>query len=67
VDLSDPSSVEAVVAGARRVGTPSILVNAAGVYGPLELIKDSEPHEWIGTLMVNMVSHYLTAGPSSPG
>jgi NAD(P)-dependent dehydrogenase (short-subunit alcohol dehydrogenase family) len=60
VDLSDPSSVEAVVAGARRVGAPSILVNAAGVYGPLELIKDSEPREWIGTLMVNMVSHYLT-------
>ncbi|MFZ0600460.1 MAG: SDR family oxidoreductase [Roseiarcus sp.] len=59
-DLSDPSSLDAVVAAATRAGAPSILVNAAGVYGPLELIKDSEPSEWIGTLMVNMVSHYLT-------
>jgi NAD(P)-dependent dehydrogenase (short-subunit alcohol dehydrogenase family) len=59
-DLSDPRSIDKVVAGASRIGAPSILVNAAGVYGPLELIKDSEPREWIGTLMVNMVSHYLT-------
>ena len=42
-DLSDPSSLDAVVAAASRAGAPSILVNAAGVYGPLELIKDSEP------------------------
>ena len=59
-DLSDPRSLDAVVAGASRVGPPSILVNAAGVYGPLQLIKDSDPREWIDTLMVNMVSHYLT-------
>ena len=59
-DLSDPRSIDKIVAGASRIGAPSILVNAAGIYGPLELIKDSEPHEWIGTLMVNMVSHYLT-------
>ena len=64
-DLSDPSSLDAVVAAAIRAGAPSILVNAAGVYGPLELIKDSEPSEWIGTLMVNMVSHYPTAARSS--
>jgi NAD(P)-dependent dehydrogenase (short-subunit alcohol dehydrogenase family) len=59
-DLSDPRSIDAAAAGAGRVGAPSILVNAAGVYGPLQLIKDSEPREWIRTLMVNMVSHYLT-------
>ena len=59
-DLSDPRSLDAVVAGAARVGQPSILVNAAGVYGPLQLIKDSDPREWIETLMINMVSHYLT-------
>jgi NAD(P)-dependent dehydrogenase (short-subunit alcohol dehydrogenase family) len=59
-DLSDARSIDKVEAGASRVGAPSILINAAGVYGPLELIKDSDPGEWIQTLMVNMVSHYLT-------
>ncbi len=59
-DLSDPRSLDAVVAGAHRVGVPSILVNAAGVFGPLQLIKDSDPREWTETLMINMISHYLT-------
>jgi NAD(P)-dependent dehydrogenase (short-subunit alcohol dehydrogenase family) len=59
-DLSDPRSLEAVVAGASGVGVPSILVNAAGVFGPIQLVKDSDPREWIETLMINMVSHYLT-------
>ena len=59
-DLRDPRSVDAVVKGAGRVGVPSILVNAAGVFGPIQLIKDSDPREWIETLMINMVSDYLT-------
>jgi NAD(P)-dependent dehydrogenase (short-subunit alcohol dehydrogenase family) len=60
-NLSDPRSLDVVVAAVNRVGTPSILVNAAGVFGPIQLIKDSDPHEWIDTLMINMVSHYLTS------
>jgi NAD(P)-dependent dehydrogenase (short-subunit alcohol dehydrogenase family) len=60
-NLSDPRSLEVVVAAADRVGPPSILINAAGTYGPLQLIKDTDPREWIETLMINMVSHYLTS------
>ena len=60
-DLSDPRSLDDVVAAANRVGPPAILVNAAGTFGPIQLIKDSDPHEWIETLMINMVSHYLTS------
>jgi NAD(P)-dependent dehydrogenase (short-subunit alcohol dehydrogenase family) len=59
-DLSDPRSLDAVTARVSRIGTPSILVNAAGVFGPIQLIKDSNPEEWIETLMINLVSHYLT-------
>jgi NAD(P)-dependent dehydrogenase (short-subunit alcohol dehydrogenase family) len=59
-NLSDPHSVGAVVVAANRIGPPSILVNAAGVFGPIQLIKDSDPREWIETLMTNMVSYYLT-------
>jgi NAD(P)-dependent dehydrogenase (short-subunit alcohol dehydrogenase family) len=59
-DLSNPQSIDAVVAGTSRVGQPSILVNAAGTFGPIQLIKESDPHEWVETLMINTVSHYLT-------
>ena len=60
-NLSDPRSLDVVIAAANRMGPPSILVNAAGVFGPVQLIKDSDPREWIETLMINMVSHYLTS------
>lgn len=59
-DVSDPSALDAVAARVNRIGAPSILVNAAGVFGPIQFIKDSDPQEWIDTMMINMVSHYLT-------
>jgi NAD(P)-dependent dehydrogenase (short-subunit alcohol dehydrogenase family) len=42
------------------VGRPDILVNAAGVFGPIALVQDTDPELWIRTLMINTVSHYLT-------
>jgi NAD(P)-dependent dehydrogenase (short-subunit alcohol dehydrogenase family) len=44
----------------REFGAPSILVNAAGVFGPIGLVWNTDPHAWINTLMVNTVSAYLT-------
>lgn len=41
-------------------GPPSILINAAGVFGPIQLICDSESDRWIDTLMVNTVGPFLT-------
>lgn len=43
-----------------QVGAPVILINAAGTFGPIEPIADGSAREWIDTLMVNMVGHYLT-------
>lgn len=51
-----PDVVRAAVEGA--LGRPAVLVNAAGLAGPLALIKDSDPAEWIETMTVNMLSHY---------
>jgi len=61
VDLKEPLSVE----HARRLiektlGPPSILVNAAGVFGPIELVKDSDPAAWIDTILINTIAPYLT-------
>ncbi len=41
-------------------GRVHILVNAAGVFGPIQLIAQSDPARWIDTLMVNTIGPYLT-------
>lgn len=43
----------------EALGLPRILVNGAGMYGPVALLKDGDPAEWVGTLMVNTVGTYL--------
>jgi NAD(P)-dependent dehydrogenase (short-subunit alcohol dehydrogenase family) len=44
----------------KALGTPQILVNAAGIFGPLGLIQDGDPRRWIETLAVNTIGPYLT-------
>ena len=60
-DISRPGDVfrlkEEVEA---ELGTPTVLVNAAGVFGPVSLVKDSDPYEWIQTVMVDAIGPYLT-------
>jgi NAD(P)-dependent dehydrogenase (short-subunit alcohol dehydrogenase family) len=60
-DVSQPETVEKLKQEMdRRCGTVSILVNAAGVFGPIQLIKDSDPQRWIQTLGANLIGPYLT-------
>jgi NAD(P)-dependent dehydrogenase (short-subunit alcohol dehydrogenase family) len=62
VDLGRPESIDVVKETiVRELGVPSILVNAAGIFGPIDLIKDSDPAAWIETVMVNTISSYLTS------
>ena len=44
-----------------EVGVPSIVVNAAGVFGPIQFIRDSDPQEWVATILVDAVAPYLLA------
>ena len=44
----------------RRFGDAAILVNAAGIYGPLGPLTESDPAEWIETLTINTVGPYLS-------
>jgi NAD(P)-dependent dehydrogenase (short-subunit alcohol dehydrogenase family) len=61
VDLAKPESVLQVRGVIENdLGIPSILVNAAGVFGPIDLIKASDPTAWIETIMINTISAYLT-------
>jgi NAD(P)-dependent dehydrogenase (short-subunit alcohol dehydrogenase family) len=60
-DVGKPESVMQVKGVIEReLGIPSILVNAAGVFGPIDLIKDGDPASWIETIMINTVGPYLT-------
>lgn len=61
-DVSDPAAIEELQRAVEaRFGTPGILVNAAGVFGPIQLIRDSDPAEWVRTVMVDAIAPYLTA------
>lgn len=43
---------------AAEIGTVSILVNVAGTFGPLEMFKDTDPKDWVETIMVNTIGPY---------
>ena len=60
---ADVADVDAVERLSRRVedelGTTDILINAAGIFGPIQLIQDSDPRRWIETLAINTIGPYL--------
>ena len=41
-------------------GSPDILVNAAGVYGPMGLVTDVDPAEWQKAVAINLFGTFLT-------
>lgn len=68
LDVSDPDAVDELKRRTEEAfGPASILVNAAGVFGPIAFIKDTDPHEWIRTLMIDAVAPYLTSRAFLPG
>jgi len=60
-DISQPAAVEGLKEQIlAQVGAPSILINAAGIFGPIQLIKASDPAQWIETIQINAIAPYLT-------
>ena len=61
---ADVADVDAVLALGDRVrsevGDPTILVNAAGVFGPIALIHETDPHDWVRTVLIDGIAPYLT-------
>ena len=59
-DVGDPKSINAIKSRILdECGQPLILINAAGVFGPIDLVWNTEPAEWIKTQMVNVIAAYL--------
>jgi hypothetical protein len=65
-DVSDRAAVDRLKAAVEaELGAPCVVVNAAGIFGPIETIAESDPAEWIETLMINTVGPYLVLPPPS--
>lgn len=61
VDVRDPGQVERLVREVEEeFGRPTILVNAAGIFGPLTRFRDTDPAAWVDTVMVDAIGPYLT-------
>lgn len=59
-DVTDLAAIEHLRERvANTLGQASIVVNAAGVFGPIQFVKDSDPAEWVATVMVDAVAPYL--------
>jgi NAD(P)-dependent dehydrogenase (short-subunit alcohol dehydrogenase family) len=41
------------------LGVPLILINAAGVFGPIQSIRESDVDRWVDTIRINTVGPYL--------
>ena len=60
-DISRPEAVEELRTQVeQRFGPVSILVNAAGVFGPIQLINESDTKRWTDTLAANLFGPYFT-------
>jgi NAD(P)-dependent dehydrogenase (short-subunit alcohol dehydrogenase family) len=67
-DVSRPEEVERLVREVERdLGTPTILVNAAGMFGPIARIVDSDPKAWLETIAVDLGGPYLCSRAFLPG
>jgi NAD(P)-dependent dehydrogenase (short-subunit alcohol dehydrogenase family) len=61
-DVADPDAVEELAAFVHeQLGPPSILINAAGIFGPIAMIRDTDPRAWVQTVMIDGIAPYLTA------
>lgn len=59
-DLSYPDLIVSIKSRVLdELGQPTILINSAGMFGPIDLVWNTDPGEWIKTQMVNFVAAYL--------
>jgi len=60
VDVSQPLEVEKLVDHTlKRLATIDVLVNCAGIYGPIGLITDSDSRKWLQAIQINLFGTFL--------
>jgi NAD(P)-dependent dehydrogenase (short-subunit alcohol dehydrogenase family) len=59
-DLMQPQCADEVKRQVTSaLGPAHILVNAAGMFGPIQTIQDGDPNAWIATQTLNVIAPYL--------
>lgn len=59
-DVSKPEDVKTMVAFAiKKFGTVDVLVNCAGIYGPIGLTVDIDEKEWMEAIRINLFGTFL--------
>jgi NAD(P)-dependent dehydrogenase (short-subunit alcohol dehydrogenase family) len=59
-DVSNPQEVKKLVNFTlKKFNTIDILVNSAGIYGPISLITDISPDKWLETIKINLFGTFL--------
>jgi len=67
-DVSDASFIEKLEKQvSTEHGVVQILVNAAGVFGPIDLIQNTDADEWARTVIIDAIAPYYTARSFLPG
>jgi NAD(P)-dependent dehydrogenase (short-subunit alcohol dehydrogenase family) len=67
-DLSDPGAPEAAVEAARRaLGTIEILVNNAGIIGPMGTLDETDAAEWAHAMQINLLAPIALMRAVLPG
>ena len=60
-DVADHEAVADLVGRITTgLGPPTILVNAAGIFGPIALVQDADPEAWQRTILVDAVAPFFT-------
>ena len=59
-DVTDVSQVESLIAATvERYSTIDILINNAGIGGPVGVLQDNDLDAWINTVQINLIGVYL--------
>jgi 3-oxoacyl-[acyl-carrier protein] reductase len=67
-DLSDPNELRvAFDATVRALGAVDVLVNNAGMLGPIGRLEDTDPKEWALTIQVNLLAPVCLMRLALPG
>jgi 3-oxoacyl-[acyl-carrier protein] reductase len=68
IDISERKEVERMVADVhKRLGPVGILVNNAGIQGPIGPVADNDSDEWLRTIEVNLIGTFHSIKSVLPG